>query len=96
MRATKMTIIVLLVLLLLMPIPSSSILAQSGGGYDLTWNVVAGGGTISTGGVYRLGGTAGQHEAGVLTGGAYTLVGGFWSGVTTRWKVYLPLIFIGK
>ena len=44
--------------------------AQSGGGYDLTWNTVDGGGyTFSTGGGYSLGGTVGQPDAGLLTGG---------------------------
>lgn len=40
----------------------------------------SGGATFSTGGSYRLGGTIGQPDAGVLTGGAFTLRGGFWFG----------------
>jgi len=71
----------------------SSVLAQSGGGYDLTWNTVDGGGyTFSTGGNYSLGGTVGQPDAGVLTGGSYTLVGGFWGGAGVQCKLYLPLV----
>jgi len=71
----------------------SSVLAQSGGGYDLTWNTVGGGGyTFSTGGNYSLGGTVGQPDAGVLTGGSYTLVGGFWGGAGVQCKLYLPLV----
>ena len=55
--------------------------AQSGGGYDLTWNTIDGGGaTFATGGVYRLGGTIGQPDAGTLTGGVFMLAGGFWAG----------------
>jgi hypothetical protein len=54
-------------------------LAQVGGGYDLTWNSVdGGGGTSSTGGPFSLGGTIGQPNAGSLSGGAYSLAGGFW------------------
>ena len=43
-------------------------LAQSGGGYDLTWSTIDGGGTSSSrGSGYSPGGTAGQPDAGVLT-----------------------------
>jgi hypothetical protein len=67
--------------------------AQSGGGYDLTWSSVDGGGAMwSTDGSYSLGGTAGQPDAGPLTGGGYTLVGGFWSGGLFGQWVYLPLV----
>jgi hypothetical protein len=38
--------------------------AQSGGGYDLSWGVIAGGGvTFSTGGNFALGSTIGQPVA---------------------------------
>jgi len=68
-------------------------LAQSGGGYDLSWNTVDGGGaTFSTGGGYALGGTVGQPDAGTLTGGGYTLVGGFWGGAAAQYKIYLLLV----
>jgi hypothetical protein len=67
--------------------------AQSGGGYDLTWSTVDGGGaTWSEGGGYALGGTVGQPDAGVLSGGGYTLAGGFWGGAAARYGVYLPLV----
>jgi len=54
--------------------------AQSGGGYDLTWWTIDGGGiTFATGGTFDLGGTAGQPDASsALTGGAFRLTGGFW------------------
>ena len=67
--------------------------AQSGGSYDLTWNTVDGGGAMfSTGGSYALGGTIGQADAGALSGGAYTLAGGFWIGVAAALGIYLPLV----
>lgn len=67
--------------------------AQSGGGYDLTWNTIDGGGaTFSTGGGYSLGGTVGQPDAGVLSGGDYSLIGGFWGGAVPPYQVYLPLV----
>ena len=73
---------------------STVALAQTGGGYDLTWNTVDGGGhTFSIGGGYTLGGTVGQPDAGQLSGGAFTLGGGFWGGgaEATPFAVYLPL-----
>lgn len=38
------------------------------------------GGGGSTGGAFRLGGTAGQADAGRLTGASFALAGGFWAG----------------
>jgi hypothetical protein len=55
-------------------------LAQSGGGYDLSWNTIDGGGGTSTGGAYELSGTIGQADAGYMAGGTYELTGGFWAG----------------
>ena len=66
--------------------------AQTGGGYDLTWNTLDGGGGTSSGGGYSLSGTIGQPDAGELTGGTYSLKGGFWAGVQSFFDVFLPLI----
>ncbi|MBC7226207.1 MAG: hypothetical protein H5T61_03120 [Thermoflexales bacterium] len=77
----------------LLALPAAQVLAQSGGGYDLTWNTIDGGGyTWSTGGTYALGGTAGQADAGSLSGGGYTLLGGFWCGAAAQVRVLLPLV----
>lgn len=65
--------------------------AQAGGGFDLTWSTIDGGGT-STGGSYTLSGTMGQPDAGTLSGGSYTLTGGYWSGSATVYRAYLPLV----
>jgi hypothetical protein len=56
-----------------------------GPSFDLSWHTVDGGGaTFATGGGFTLGGTAGQPDAGpVMTGGDFTLVGGFWAAVTS-------------
>jgi hypothetical protein len=69
--------------------------AQGGGGYDLTWKTIDGGGGESEGGGYSLSGTIGQPDAGVLTGGGYTLNGGFWGGVGGSYRIYLPLVVKG-
>ena len=66
-------------------------LAQSGGGYDLSWNTIDGGGGTSAGGAYSLSGTIGQPDAGAMSGGAYTLKGGFWSAFESMLN-FLPLI----
>jgi len=51
--------------------------------YSIDWYKVSGGGGASTGGVYSVSGTIGQHDAGgPMTGGNYSLTGGFWSLVS--------------
>ncbi len=67
--------------------------AQSGGGYELTWNTIDSGGVMfSAGGDFSLSGTIGQPDASAaLGGGGYALVGGFWSGIPP-YSLYLPLI----
>ena len=62
-------------------------------GYEITWYTIdGGGGMFSTGGSYSLGGTIGQPDAGTLSGGGYTLDGGFWGGATANYRIYLPLV----
>jgi hypothetical protein len=91
--AGRLTVLLAVCLFLL---ATSAVLAQSGGGYDLSWSTVDGGGwTFSSGGVYTVGGTAGQPDAGLLSGGSYTLGGGFWGGgavFNPKHMIYLPLV----
>jgi hypothetical protein len=48
--------------------------------YAIDWFTIDGGGGTSTGGVYSVSGTIGQHDAGgPMTGGNFSLIGGFWS-----------------
>src|SRR5689334_20302326 len=48
--------------------------------YSVDWYKIAGGGGTSTGGTYRVSGTLGQPDAGrPMTGGNYSLTGGFWA-----------------
>ena len=56
-------------------------LAQSGGNFDLTWNTIDGGGGASATGVFSVSGTIGQLDAGQMSGGAFSLAGGFWAGM---------------
>jgi hypothetical protein len=48
----------------------------------VAWHTVDGGGGASAGGGFALKGTIGQPDAsGALTGGAYSVVGGYWAGL---------------
>jgi len=54
--------------------------AVVGQDFDIDWHTTDGGGEMwSTGGDYELGGTIGQPDAGAMTGGDYSLTGGFWA-----------------
>src|SRR3954470_6652414 len=76
----KRTILALTLTALMIACLGTLVYAQVGGGFDLRWSVVAGGGgTSSTGGTYSLGTTAGQPATNASSGGAYTLQSGFWS-----------------
>ena len=70
-------------LLLALVFFASAAYAQTSKNFDLSWSTVdTGGATFSTSGSYRLGGTAGQQDAGIeLTNTSFRVLGGFW-GVT--------------
>jgi len=55
----------------------NSLCAQS---YSIDWYKISGGGGTSSNGQYTVSGTIGQHDAGgPMTGGNFSLTGGFWS-----------------
>jgi hypothetical protein len=84
-----------LILCLSMLIPLIG-LAQS---YSIDWYKVAGGGGTSTGGVYSVSGTIGQSDAsGAMTGGNYSLTGGFWAiyAVQTPGAPLLTITYVGN
>jgi len=63
--------------------------------YSIDWYKVAGGGGTSTGGVYAVSGTIGQHDAGgPMTGGNYSLTGGFWALIQVVQTAGLPNLTI--
>ena len=49
------------------------------GAWEMNWWTVSSGGGSSAGGALALSGTIGQPHAGVLSGGAFALTGGFWT-----------------
>jgi hypothetical protein len=52
--------------------------------YSIAWWRVAGGGGTSTGGVYSISATIGQHDVSSMSGGAFSLTGGFWAPVAVQ------------
>jgi len=66
-----------------------------GQSYSINWYKIAGGGGTSTGGVYSVSGTIGQHDAGgPLTGGNYSLTGGFWALISVVQTPGAPNLYI--
>jgi hypothetical protein len=55
---------------------------------------VDGGGGTSTGGVYSVTGTIGQPDAGTMSGGNFTLEGGFWGVIAAVQTPGAPLLSI--
>ena len=63
--------------------------------YSIDWYKIAGGGGSSTGGTYTVNGTIGQPDAGgPLTGGNYSLTGGFWSLISVVQTAGMPKLLI--
>jgi hypothetical protein len=60
-------------------------------GYDLSWWTV-GGAAVSSGGAYTLNASFGKPDAGALSGGDYTMLGGFWADVPAQHTLYLPRV----
>ena len=63
--------------------------------YSIDWYKVAGGGGTSTGGVYAVSGTLGQPDASApLSGGSYSVTGGFWSLISVVQSPGAPTLTI--
>jgi hypothetical protein len=69
------------------------LIAQS---FSINWYTIDGGGGTSTSEVYSVSGTIGQPDANTLTGGPYTLVGGFWSIVAAIQTPGAPFLSISQ
>jgi len=60
-------------------------LAAHAQSYSISWHKIAGGGGTSTNGPYTLSGTIGQADASrQMTGGNFSITGGFWSYVAVQ------------
>ena len=65
--------------------------------YAIDWHKVAGGGGTSTNSPYSISGTIGQPDASAnnaMTGGSYSLTGGFWSLISVVQTAGLPNLTI--
>lgn len=81
----------LIVLLLLLFVFRATLHAQS---YSIDWSTIDGGGGTSTGGVYAVTGTIGQPDAGRMSGGNYSIDGGFWGLIAAVQEPGAPLLTI--
>lgn len=69
-----------------------SLFAQS---YSIDWSKIAAGGGASSNGQYSVSGTIGQPDASApMTGGTYSLTGGFWSLIAVVQAPGVPLLTI--
>ena len=91
MKRTTLIIILGLVLLIALLTVSRAVIAQTGGGYDLSWNTLASGG-VTGGGVYTIDSAIGQSFAGKTLSSPFELCAGYLCGVPAESKVYLPLV----
>jgi hypothetical protein len=62
--------------------------------FNIDWFTIDGGGGTSTGGVYSVSGTIGQPDAGRMTNGQYSLLGGFWGVVEVIQTPGAPLLSV--
>jgi hypothetical protein len=63
--------------------------------YSIDWYKIAGGGGASSGGTYQVSGTIGQPDAGMtMSGGNYSLTGGFWALISVVQTPGAPLLTI--
>ncbi len=62
--------------------------------FQLDWFTIDGGGGVSTGRVYTVSGAVGQPDAGAMSGGQYSLQGGFWGLVAAVQEPSSPLLSV--
>jgi len=81
-----------LVMLAVLTATSVTLQAQS---YSIDWYKISGGGGASTNSQYSLSGTIGQPDAsGAMSGGGYSVTGGFWSLINVVQMPGAPLLSI--
>ena len=78
-----------LFLVLLASVSGAAAQAQN---YAIDWLTIDGGGGSSTGGIYSVSGTIGQPDAGRMSGGNFTLDGGFWGLIAAVQTPGAPLL----
>ena len=71
-------------------------ISASAQNYSIDWHKIAGGGGTSTNGQYAVTGTIGQPDASLqqMSGGNYSLTGGFWSLISVVQAPGAPILTI--
>ncbi len=65
--------------------------------YSIDWLTIDGGsGGTSTGGVFSVSGTIGQPDAGTMSGGNFTIDGGFWGIIAAVQTSGAPLLSVAR
>ena len=64
------------------------------GQFAIDWFTIDGGGGTSAGGSHSISGTIGQPDAGAMSGGSYSLAGGFWEIINAIQTPGAPLLTI--
>jgi hypothetical protein len=72
----------------------TALVAQAQTNYTIDWFTIDGGGGTSTGGTFSVSGTIGQPDAGTMSGGNYSLQGGFWGVIAAVQMPGSPLLTI--
>ena len=72
----------------------SAFCLRAWGQYTIDWSTVDGGGGTSTGGVFTVSGTIGQPDAGAMSGGDYSLTGGFWGIIAAVQTPGAPYLWV--
>lgn len=67
-----------------------------GAQYSIAWSTMDGGGGTSTGVGFSLSGTIGQPDAGLMSGGPFSLVGGFWGAGVAFQTPGAPMLVVEK
>ncbi|HEV2319283.1 MAG TPA: hypothetical protein VGV18_06005 [Verrucomicrobiae bacterium] len=84
-------------LLCFLLLPLTFCLRASGQSYSIDWYKVAGGGGTGTNGQYSVTSTIGQPDAGgPMTGGSYSLTGGFWALISVVQTPGLPNLIVKR
>ena len=87
--------LVILFLAALLALILVSVVLAAPQAFDLSWWTVDGGGGTSSGGDFTLSGTIGQPDTSpLMSGGDFTIVGGYWGGgaLLAQNQLYLPIV----
>jgi hypothetical protein len=90
----NLTIVALLAIAFAIVLVGGAASAQMGDGFDLSWNVMGGGGAGGplTGDGFSLRSTLGQTAIGSFSDTSYQFDNGYWAAGEREYRIYLPLV----